>query len=187
MEDDKNKKDEQGTQKNDDKPETKPESKPDGELDNKSDNNTTDLQNMKTTKLTFWQCFTVTKYAGIRALFAFVLPLAIIITGAYNWQNINWWLLTWPNVQTALLVVIGVIAVSWMLPWLLGTAIFGHILLPYIGFIMTGTFCYYTHGKPSILVFNNQTYYKYNGGWYSLPDYYLQLLRDSGKELVQIA
>lgn len=145
------------------------------------------VQNMEPQRLTFWQCWTVTKNAGLRLVLAFILPVALIWLGAYNWQKINWWLLTWPNVQTALLAVVGILAISWAIPWIFGTAIFGHIIVPYIGFILTGSYCYYTHGHPSVLVFNNKTYYKYNGAWYSLPDYYLELLRDNGKELIQIA
>lgn len=145
------------------------------------------VQSMEPQRLTFWQCWTVTKNAGLRLVLAFILPVALIWLGAYNWQKINWWLLTWPNVQTALLVVVGILAISWAIPWIFGTAIFGHIIVPYIGFILTGSYCYYTHGHPSVLVFNNKTYYKYNGAWYSLPDYYLELLRDNGKELIQIA
>ena len=145
------------------------------------------VQTTKPQRLTFWQCWTVTKNAGLRLILAFILPVAVIWLGAYNWQKINWWLLTWPNVQTALLAVVGILAISWAIPWIFGTAIFGHIIVPYIGFILTGSYCYYTHGHPSVLVFNNKTYYKYNGAWYSLPDYYLELLHDNGKELVQIA
>lgn len=145
------------------------------------------VQNMEPQRLTFWQCWTVTKNTGLRLVLAFILPIALIWLGAYNWQKINWWLLTWPNVQTALLAVVGILAISWAIPWIFGTAIFGHIIVPYIGFILTGSYCYYTHGHPSVLVFNNKTYYKYSGAWYSLPDYYLELLRDNGKELIQIA
>lgn len=145
------------------------------------------VPDMEPQRLTFWQCWTVTKNAGLRLVLAFILPVALIWLGAYNWQKINWWLLTWPNVQTALLAVVGILAISWAIPWIFGTAIFGHIIVPYIGFILTGSYCYYTHGHPSVLVFNNKTYYKYNSAWYSLPDYYLELLRDNGKELVQIA
>lgn len=145
------------------------------------------IQNIEPQRLTFWQCWTVTKNAGLRLVLAFILPVALIWLGAYNWQKINWWLLTWPNVQTALLAVVGILAISWAIPWIFGTAIFGHIIVPYIGFILTGSYCYYTHRHPSVLVFNNKTYYKYNGAWYSLPDYYLELLRDNGKELIQIA
>lgn len=145
------------------------------------------VQSMEPQRLTFWQCWTVTKNAGLRLALAFILPVALIWLGAYNWQKINWWLLTWPNVQTALLAVVGILAISWAIPWIFDTTIFGHIIVPYIGFILTGSYCYYTHGHPSVLVFNNKTYYKYNGAWYSLPDYYLELLRDNDKELVQIA
>lgn len=83
-------------------------------------------------------------------------------------------------------LLIGLIAIGSLLtsPWTIGTGLFGHILLPYWSFLITGVPGSYTYKSDhSILKLNHQIYMKYNKQWISMTTYALKIIKDNDYEI----
>lgn len=79
------------------------------------------------------------------------------------------------------LIIVGILLTS---PWTIATGLFGHVLLPYYAFLVTGTPGYYTYKSDhSILKLNRQVYIKYNKQWISMSTYALNIIKDSDYEI----
>lgn len=139
---------------------------------------------------TFFECFTSDRYTWIRFIFAFVLPVGLAVFLAIEWHNIDWSIFWQTKTAKGLVIAFIIIMLfGWAFPWLFGTVLFGHVIIPYIGFIMTGKFCYFTfhYRKPSMLCFNDQTYYHFGHGWLTIPEYCLANFDNRHYSLEQIA
>lgn len=114
----------------------------------------------------------------LRLIYSVVIPWGMItlviylsVTHKFNWLF---------NIQTIYYVTIAIAILTIILtfPWSIGTGLYGHVILPYFGYIITGHFAIYTyhHNSPSHLIINRQVYIKTDQTWTSLDDYLLQNL-----------
>lgn len=96
-----------------------------------------------------------------------VLPALVLILLTIKMQDISRWLSHFSDFYLLIGIVIVCILIS--APWSIGTCLFGHILLPYYAFLITGTAGYYTYQPShSVLKINHQVYLKYDKTWLPL-------------------
>lgn len=114
----------------------------------------------------------------LRLIYSVVIPWGLIALSIYLsiTHKFNWLF----NIQTIyyVTIAIAVLAIILTFPWSIGTGLYGHVILPYFGYIVTGHFAIYTyhHNSPSHLIINRQVYCKTDQTWTSLDDYLLQNL-----------
>lgn len=110
-----------------------------------------------------------TQHIYKRLFLAVILPFIVIgaligiiyelFTGS-GWINIQ---VQW--LGTLLILIIGII----LSPYWAGTGFYGHLLLPWYTYVITGfAYCYtFRWTDYSTLKFSGLTYYKVSGGWIS--------------------
>lgn len=114
----------------------------------------------------------------LRLIYSVVIPWGLIALSIYLsiTHKFNWLF----NIQTIyyVTIAIAVLAIILTFPWSIGTGLYGHVILPYFGYIVTGHFAIYTyhHNSPSHLIINRQVYCKTDQTWTRLDDYLLQNL-----------
>lgn len=128
------------------------------------------------------QLLTVKSGILSRILLGLIIPIVLIGVISVNIPALKY-LFNHINEYSLLigLIIIGILLTS---PWTIGTGLFGHILLPYYSFLITGTPGYYTYKNDhSILKLNHQIYMKYNKQWISMTTYALKIIKDNDYEI----
>lgn len=117
-----------------------------------------------------------------RFIIGLIFPLALIVGLIYSIKN---WQLFFSFVNAYWMIGVGVVLLILVTaPWSLGTGLFGHVLLPYYTFLVSGIAGWYTFKMGhSVLKLNHQVYLKYSEGWLTLPDAALRMIKDEGLEL----
>ena len=131
---------------------------------------------------TLTQLLTVKSGIITRIGFGLVLPVFVLILLTIKMQDISRWLSHFSD----LYLLIGIVTVCILIsaPWSIGTCLFGHILLPYYAYLITGTAGYYTYSPThSVLKLNHQVYLKYDKTWLPLSTVASKIITDQNYKI----
>lgn len=123
----------------------------------------------------------------LRLIYSVVIPWSLIALSIYLsiTHKFNWLF----NIQAIyyVTIAIAILAIILTFPWSIGTGLYGHVILPYFGYIVTGHFATYTyhHNSPSHLIINRQVYCKTDHTWTNLDNYLLQNLDANNIQFTQ--
>lgn len=131
---------------------------------------------------TLTQLLTIKSGVTSRIGLGLVLPVLALIALTMKMQDVSWWL----SHLSDFYLLIGIVTVCILIsaPWSIGTCLFGHILLPYYAFLITGAAGYYTYKlSHSVLKINHQVYLKYDKTWLPLSAVASKIITDQNYKI----